>query len=165
MSAEDEAETDLRFMARALTLAEEAAAQGEVPVGAVVVVEGVIVGEGANRREADRDPVAHAEILAIRSASRHLGRWRLHDATLYVTLEPCPMCAGALVNARVKRVVYGASDPKAGAARSLFEILDDPRLNHRAEIHGGVEADAAREQLQAFFRARRKKRGVAPKRE
>jgi tRNA(adenine34) deaminase len=146
---------DAPFMARALALAERAADLDEVPVGAVVVVDGVVVGEGYNRREQDRDPLAHAEILAIRDAAGRLGRWRLHDATLYVTLEPCPMCAGALVNARVARLVYGAPDPKAGAVRSLYRIVDDPRLNHRAEVTPGVAAEAAAAQLRGFFRRKR----------
>lgn len=149
--------TDADYMNRALELADRAAQMGEVPVGAVVVVQGQIVGEGYNRRETDRDPLAHAEILAIADAARRLGRWRLHDATLYVTLEPCPMCAGAVVNARVQRVVYGADDPKAGAGRSLMSLMDDPRLNHRAEVAHGLMADEAAGRLRSFFRARRKK--------
>ncbi|MEL6187322.1 MAG: tRNA adenosine(34) deaminase TadA [Myxococcota bacterium] len=147
--------TDAAFMAEALALAREAAGEGEVPVGAVVVVGGVIVGRGRNRREADHDPLAHAETLALRDAAQHLKRWRLHDATLYVTLEPCPMCAGALVNARVRELVFGARDPRAGAVRSLFEIADDVRLNHRVRVREGVEAEASAALLQAFFRARR----------
>ncbi|MGF1509315.1 MAG: tRNA adenosine(34) deaminase TadA [Myxococcota bacterium] len=146
---------DHEWMQEALHQAERAADSGEVPVGAVVVQEGVVVGRGHNRREADRDPMAHAEILALRQAARTLGRWRLSDATLYVTLEPCPMCAGALVNARIKRVVYGARDPKAGALDSLYRIGNDPRLNHRFTHRGGVLADASANLLSSFFRARR----------
>lgn len=142
-------------MRRALDLADEAARHDEVPVGAVIVVGGAIVGEGFNRRELDRDPLAHAEILALRAAARRLDRWRLHDATLYVTLEPCPMCAGALVNARVRRLVYGASDPKAGAIRSLYRLLEDPRLNHRAEVLAGVLETEAGDRLRSFFREKR----------
>lgn len=149
---------DAAAMARALALADHAADLGEVPVGCVITVSGVVVGEGYNRREVDRDPLAHAEIRAITDASGRLGRWRLHDATLYVTLEPCPMCAGAIVNARIPRVVYGADDPKAGAARSLMTLMSDPRLNHRAEVVAGVEAEAAAAKLRAFFRARRRQR-------
>lgn len=139
------------FMERALELAREAAALGEVPVGAVVVVDGEIVGEGMNRRELDKDPLAHAEILALAQASRKLGRWRLSGASMIVTLEPCFMCAGALVNARVDRLVYGATDPKAGAVTSLGAVCTDARLNHRLEVHGGVLKDACGEVLKSFF--------------
>ena len=148
---------DVRFMDRALDLADRAARLGEVPVGAVVVVAGAVVAEGFNRREMDRDPLAHAELVALAGASARLGRWRLFDATLYVTLEPCPMCAGAVVNARVGRLVYGADDPKAGAVRSLYGIADDPRLNHRAEIVAGVRGAEAAERLRRFFQGRRKR--------
>ncbi len=144
-------------MRRALELAAAAAALGEVPVGAVLVVDGVVLGEGHNRRERDRDPLGHAELLALRAAAARLGRWRLGDATLYVTLEPCPMCAGALVNARIRRLVYGADDPKAGAVRSLYRIADDARLNHRIDVEAGVEAEASSALLRAFFRARRRR--------
>jgi tRNA(adenine34) deaminase len=150
---------DHRFMAEALRIAEAAAARGDVPVGAVVVMDGRILGRGGNRREADHDPTGHAEIVALREACRSVGRWRVDGGTLYVTLEPCPMCAGALVNARVARLVYGAADPKAGAVRSLFELCDDPRLNHRMEISAGVDADRCGDVLSAFFRdARRRTR-------
>lgn len=144
-------------MQEALQLAAAAAEVGEVPVGALVVFEGEVVGRGANRREADRDPVGHAEVLAIREASATLDRWRLWGCTLYVTLEPCTMCAGALVNARVDRLVYGATDPKAGAVESLYEICTDPRLNHRLEVAAGVCGEEASALLKGFFKARRKK--------
>lgn len=152
------AERDLEMMARALALAEEAAALGEVPVGAVIVAEGQVVAQAHNERESLRDPTAHAELLAIVRAARALGRWRLFGTTMYVTLEPCPMCAGALVNARVDRLVYGASDPKAGAVRSLHRIADDPRLNHRLDIEAGVMAEPCGEALRAFFQARRERK-------
>jgi tRNA(adenine34) deaminase len=146
-------------MREALGLAAEAAAAGEVPVGAVAVHEGRVVGRGRNRREEDRDPCAHAELLAIQDAARTLGRWRLTGVTLVVTLEPCAMCAGALVHARVACVVFGASDPKGGAARTLYRMLEDERLNHQAEVVGGVLEPECREMLQEFFRARRGNRG------
>ena len=142
-------------MARALALAERAAELGEVPVGAVVVVNDQVVAEAHNERESRRDPTAHAELLALGRAAQALGRWRLSGATLWVTLEPCPMCAGALVNARIDRLVFGARDPKAGAVRSLYQIADDPRLNHRLEVQGGVMADPCASVLRRFFAARR----------
>lgn len=148
--------TDELHMREALALAREAAAVGEVPVGAVVVHDGVVVGRGLNRRENTRDPLGHAELLAIAEAARTLGRWRLSGCTLYVTLEPCPMCAGAVVNARVDRVVYGAADPKAGAMGTLYDIARDGRLNHRAEVVPGLLAAESAELLRAFFAARRK---------
>lgn len=148
-------DTDLRYMREALRLAAAAAARGDVPVGALVVQDGRITGTGFNTREAQADPTGHAEIVALREACRSAGRWRLDGATLYVTLEPCPMCAGALVNARVARLVYGAADPKAGAARSLFSLCDDPRLNHRMQVHAGVLADECGALLSGFFRAAR----------
>lgn len=150
---------DERFMQRCLALADEAATLGEVPVGSVVVHGGVVVGEGMNRREVDKDPLAHAELLAMRAAARHLDRWRLTGATLYVTLEPCFMCAGALVNARVDRVVYGALDPKAGATTSLATVCNDARLNHRLVVDGGVLAEACGAVLKRFFAARRGAKG------
>lgn len=150
-------ETDLAMMRRALELAREAEAAGEVPVGAVVYksASGRILGEGRNRREEDHDPSAHAELLAILAACKATGDWRLNHCSLAVTLEPCPMCAGLIVNARVGRVVYGAPDPKAGACRSLYELTTDPRLNHRAELIPGVLAEEAGELLRSFFRAKR----------
>jgi len=150
-------EHDEHAMTRALELARDAAAQGEVPVGAVVYRSdtGEILGEGANRRECDADPIAHAEIIAIRAAASAIGDWRLNECTLAVTLEPCVMCAGAIVNARVGRLVYGAADPKAGAIVSLYEIAQDERLNHRLPVEQGLMADESGELLRAFFRARR----------
>jgi tRNA(adenine34) deaminase len=143
-------------MGEALALAREAAAAGEVPVGAVAVLEGRIVGRGANRRETDRDPTAHAELLAIQEAARSLGRWRLTGVTLFVTLEPCAMCAGAMVLARIDRLVYGAADPKAGAAGSLADLTQDPRLNHRFPVERGVREGECGDLLRDFFRARRR---------
>jgi len=142
-------------MARALELAHAARAGEEVPVGAVVVRESVVLGEAHNRTVADADPTAHAEALAIRAAARALGDWRLLDTTLYVTLEPCAMCAGAIVLARIPRVVYGAADPKAGMGGSLANLLQDARLNHRCEVVTGVLAEASAELLRTFFRERR----------
>ena len=144
-----------RWMREALALAREAGERGEVPVGAVAVLDDRIVGRGANARESARDPTAHAELLAIQDAARALGRWRLTGVTLFVTLEPCAMCAGAMVLARIDRLVYAASDPKAGAAGSLMDLSADPRLNHRYPVEKGVLADEAGELLRAFFRARR----------
>src|SRR5438874_13592264 len=144
-------------MAEALLEARAAAGEGEVPIGSVVVAEGRIVGRGRNAREARSDPTAHAEVLALQEAARALGRWRLSGATVYATLEPCPMCAGALVNARVDRLVYAVPDPKAGAAGTLFDVLRDPRLNHRVEVASGVMAAECGELLSSFFRSRRGK--------
>ncbi len=146
---------DERYMALALEIAEDATRRGDVPVGAIVVADGRIVGVGHNRRELDADPTGHAEIVALRDACRSAGRWRVDGATLYVTLEPCPMCAGAIVNARVARLVYGATDPKAGAVDSLYEICTDPRLNHRVQVLGGVLADPSAALLRGFFKAAR----------
>jgi len=149
---------DERFMHEAMAEAARAGARGEVPVGSVAVYQGQIIGRGHNLRETARDPSAHAELIAMRAAAAYLSSWRLIDVSVYVTLEPCPMCAGAFVNARVPRVVYGADDPKAGAVRSLYTLLEDSRLNHRVEVVRGVlEADCA-EQLRAFFQAIRQKR-------
>lgn len=146
---------DERWMRRALGLARAAAAEDEVPVGAVVVMDNTVVSEAYNRPRALNDPTAHAEILALRQAAHALGRQWLTGATLYVTLEPCAMCAGAMVLARIDRLVYGAADPKAGMAGSLADIPGDPRLNHRVEVTGGVLADPAGALLREFFRARR----------
>jgi len=143
-------------MAEALAEARRAAAEGEVPIGAVLVIEGRIAGRGRNARERLRDPTAHAEILALQEAARTLGRWRLTGSTMYATLEPCPMCAGALVNARVDRLVYGVADPKAGAVDTLFDILRDARLNHRVAVTSGVLAEECGAMLREFFRERRK---------
>jgi tRNA(adenine34) deaminase len=144
--------TDAEAMGEALRLAAGAAAAGEVPVGAVALHEGVVVGRGANRREGARDPTAHAELLAIQEAAWTLGRWRLSGVTIVVTLEPCAMCAGAMVLARIDRLVYGASDPKAGAVGSLSQ---DPRLNHRFAVDRGVRAEECGRVLREFFQARR----------
>ena len=149
------AEIDLGFMALALEEARGAAAAGEVPVGCVVVRDGVVVARAANRTIRDQDATAHAESLALRAASAAAGRWRLDGHTLYVTLEPCAMCAGALVLARVDRVVFGAWDPKAGMAGSVGDLLRHPRLNHRPEVQGGVLEEATGEVLRAFFASRR----------
>jgi tRNA(adenine34) deaminase len=149
---------DDALMQRALELARQAAALGEVPIGAVVAHDGVVVGEGYNRREVDRDPLAHAEIRAIAEAAAALGRWRLSGCTLVVTLEPCFMCAGALVNARVDRLVYGALDPKAGAVASLAQVCSDERLNHRLLVAGGVQEQACGALLKTFFSTLRARR-------
>ena len=146
---------DETFMAQALAEARRAGSEGEVPIGAVVVVDGKVAGRGRNARERLRDPTAHAEILALQEASRALGRWRLTGATVYATLEPCPMCAGALVNARVDRLVYGVPDPKAGAVDTLFDLARDARLNHRLQVSSGVLGEDCGELLRAFFRKRR----------
>jgi tRNA(adenine34) deaminase len=142
-------------MREALAEAEKAAAGGDVPVGAVVVRGGEVVGRGHNRREADGDPLAHAELVAIGQAARRIGGWRLGGCTLYATLEPCAMCAGALVASRVERLVYGAADPKAGFCGSLGDLVRDPRLNHRLEVTAGVLAEECGARLREFFGALR----------
>jgi tRNA(adenine34) deaminase len=144
-----------QWMRRALEQARLAFDSGEVPVGAVIVHDDRIIGEGHNQREALRDPTAHAEMIAITQAAEALGSWRLLDCTLYVTLEPCPMCAGAIVQARVPTVVYGATDPKAGACHTLFTIASDIRLNHQAVVIGGVLQEKSRALLQDFFAQQR----------
>jgi len=149
-TAEDE-----RFMGLALEEADRAATAGEVPVGAVVVLDGRAVARGHNAPVADRDPTAHAEIVALRAAARALGNYRLPNVTLYSTVEPCAMCCGALIHARVSRLVYGASDPKAGAVRSLFRLLEDARLNHHVAVTAGVRASECGSRLSEFFRNRR----------
>jgi tRNA(adenine34) deaminase len=146
---------DARFMKAALAEARRAAAEDEVPVGAVLVRDGGIVARDRNRRERLHDPTAHAEMLAITSAAAELETWRLEGCTLYVTLEPCAMCAGAVVLARIPRVVYGATDPKAGAAGSVMDVLRHPKLNHRAEVTGGVLAAECGAVLAEFFAAKR----------
>jgi tRNA(adenine34) deaminase len=146
---------DLGFMRLALTEAARALATDDVPIGAVAVYAGRVIGTGCNQREADHDPTAHAEMLAIQQAARHLGRWRLDGVTLYCTLEPCCMCAGAMVLARLPRLVYAAIDPKAGAAGSIVDVLRHPRLNHRVDVQGGLLAAEAGALLRAFFDARR----------
>ena len=143
------------LMGLALEQAALAEAHDDVPVGAVVVRDGEVIATGRNRREVDGDPTAHAEVLALRAASQVVGRWRLDGCTLVVTLEPCAMCAGAIVLSRIERLVYGATDPKAGAVRSLMTLADDPRLNHRAEVVEGVRAEECSQVLKAFFAARR----------
>jgi tRNA(adenine34) deaminase len=142
----------------ALALAGEAARLGEVPVGAVAVHREAVVGRGYNRRELDRDPLAHAELLALAEAARTLGAWRLSGVTMYVTLEPCAMCAGAMVQGRIDRLVFGAADPKAGAAGSLYNLVEDPRHNHRAQVQGGVLAEECGRVLTDFFRGLRQQR-------
>lgn len=148
---------DLEAMDLALAMARNAGDEGDVPVGAVVVVDGQVIASAGNRREASGDPTAHAEIIALREAALALGRWRLSDATLYVTLEPCPMCAGALVAARVARLVFGCPDPKAGACGSLYNLCVDPRLNHEVEVVAGVRESQAAKLLSGWFAARREK--------
>ena len=142
-------------MRLALREAERAAERGEAPVGAVVVRDGEVLAAAGNERELRPDPTAHAEVLALREAARRLGGWRIPDSTLYVTLEPCAMCAGAIILARVPWVVYGASDPKAGAAGSVLDVLGEPRLNHRPEVRGGVLAAESAALIEGFFAARR----------
>ncbi|WP_295781604.1 tRNA adenosine(34) deaminase TadA [uncultured Microbacterium sp.] len=147
---------DLAAMRRALGLAEAAAADGDVPVGAVVIdAEGRVLGEGRNLREVTHDPTAHAEVVALRAAAARIGSWHLADCTLVVTLEPCVMCAGAILQARVPRVVFGSWDAKAGAAGSMYDVLRDRRLPHRVEVVGGVDEERAAAQLRAFFDPRR----------
>lgn len=152
------------MMERALALAASAEAIGEVPIGAVVyeTATGRVLGEGFNRREIDNDPASHAELTAIRAAAAELGDWRLNACTIAVTLEPCCMCAGLIVNARVGRLVYGADDPKAGAVRTLYSITGDRRLNHRPEVIAGVLRDRAAAQLSGFFRGLRDKKKTRP---
>lgn len=148
-------ELDKKYMAIALEEASLAAAEDEVPIGAVVVCDGEVVARAHNRRELDEDPSAHAEFRAMVDASRRLGRWRLTGCTVYVTLEPCLMCAGLMVNARVDRCVYGAPDPKGGALGTLYDVSHDPRLNHEFEVTAGVLQDECASALRAFFRAKR----------
>lgn len=143
------------FMAEALKLAQHAAGLGEVPVGAVAVHGGVVIAQGFNQREMNRDPLGHAELEVLRQCAAKLGAWRLTGVTLYVTLEPCTMCAGALVQARIDRVVFGASDPKAGAVGSLYDVLAEPRLNHRVQVTKGVREAECGAVLKAFFAERR----------
>jgi tRNA(adenine34) deaminase len=151
--------SDEFWMEEALRAAQRALEAGEVPVGAVVVHAGQIVGRGWNRNLTDSDPTAHAEIIALREAGAKLGNHRLGHCELFATIEPCPMCAGALVHARLKRLIYGADDPKAGAVQSVIEVLNHPKLNHRMEVRRGVLAGRSAELLQTFFRARRAEGG------
>ena len=146
---------DEYFMRLALREAHAALDHDDVPIGAIVVREGEVIGLGHNERELRQDPTAHAELIALREASRALGSWRVLDAVLYVTLEPCAMCAGAIVLARVQRLVYGAPDPKAGAVRSLYNVADDARLNHRVEVVAGVLEEGSGELLRAYFSTKR----------
>jgi len=146
---------DYDYMRLALAEADKALASHDVPIGAVAIYKGAIIGSGYNRREADHDPTAHAEMIAIRQAAQHLNHWRLDGVTLYCTLEPCAMCAGAMVLARLPRLVYAAIDPKAGAAGSIIDILRHPKLNHRIDVSAGLLADEAAQQLQDFFRTLR----------
>lgn len=146
-------------MAIAIEAAKRAAAIDEVPVGAVIIAaDGTILAEAYNLRESQQDPTAHAELLAVQVAAKQIGSWRLEETTLYVTLEPCPMCAGVLVNSRVKRLVYGCKDPKAGAVDSLFDICRDPRLNHRVDVTSGVREEECSHLLRSFFGALREKK-------
>jgi tRNA(adenine34) deaminase len=147
--------SDELWMQEALRSAQRALEGGEVPVGAVVVTEGRIVGRGWNRNLADSDPTAHAEVVALREAGKNLGNHRLGECELFVTIEPCAMCAGAMVHARIKRLVYGAGDPKAGAIHSVMQVVNHPQLNHRMEVRAGVLAGRSAELLQEFFRSRR----------
>jgi tRNA(adenine34) deaminase len=146
---------DEYFMRLALREAEQAVEHDDVPIGCVIVHEGEVIAAARNERELRGDPTAHAEVLALREASRHLAGWRLLDTVLYVTLEPCAMCAGAIVLARVPRVVYGATDPKAGMAGSVLNLLNEPRLNHRPDVAGGLLAAESADLLRAFFTSRR----------
>lgn len=149
------AQADLRWMARTLELARSAEAEGEVPVGAVVVLDGECIGDGWNRPIAAHDPTAHAEMQALRAAAQNLRNYRLAGATLYVTLEPCAMCAGAIIQARLARVVFGTHDERAGAAGSVFNVLQSDKLNHRVQVTHGVLREECAAVLQSFFRARR----------
>ena len=153
--------SDEQFMAEALALARQAGVSGEVPVGAVVVKDGTVVGRGYNRPVSGRDPTAHAEVMALRHAAERIGNYRLADCILYVTLEPCAMCAGAIMNARISRVVYGAADPKSGACGSVVDLFAENRLNYHATVVGGVMAEEAAKLLQDFFSARRRASGHA----
>ena len=146
-------------MEEALREAQRAQDLGEVPVGAVIVRDGKVIGRGANRNVSDSDPTAHAEVMALREAARRIGNHRLEDCAMYVTLEPCAMCAGALVHARLRRLVYGAADPKAGAVRSVLKVLNHPRLNHRMAVKSGVLAGRCGQLLREFFRERRPRKG------
>jgi tRNA(adenine34) deaminase len=154
-------ESDELFMGEALRAAQRALEAGEVPVGAVVVCDGKIVGRGGNRNLTDSDPTAHAEIVALRDAGGTISNHRLEGCELFATIEPCAMCAGALVHARLKRLVYGADDPKAGAIRSVMQVVNHPSLNHRMEVKAGVQAGRCAELLQGFFRLRREEKSSA----
>ncbi len=142
---------DIRYMRQALTQARKAAALGEVPIGCVIVYEGKVIGRGYNRRNTDKSTLAHAEITAIKKASKIIGDWRLEDCTLYVTLEPCQMCSGAIIQARIPRVVIGAMNPKAGCAGSVYNILEEPAFNHQADVTRGVLEEECSQVLKDFF--------------
>lgn len=157
LSELEDASLDQFWMQHALELARRAAAEGEVPVGAVLVRNNEVIGEGWNRPIASHDPTGHAEINALRAAAGRIGNYRLVDSTLYVTLEPCVMCAGAIIHARIKRVVYGATEPRTGAVVSVFDVLTDQRHNHRPEVTGGILAEQCAGRLQEFFKSRRAK--------
>jgi len=148
---------DVRFMRIAIRQAEIAKQNGDVPIGAVIVYQDNIIAKAYNQREQLNDPTAHAEIIALTQAAEYMGNWRLHGCTIYVTLEPCPMCAGALVLARIDRLVYGSDDPKSGAIKSLYNIVQDERLNHKVQVTAGVLTDECSMQLQEFFQTRRTK--------
>lgn len=154
---------DEPFMLLALEEAKKAAEIGEVPIGAVIVRNGEVIGKGHNLRETTKDPTAHAEMIAIKEASKHLGGWRLLDSALYVTLEPCPMCAGAIVQSRIDRVVFGVSDPKAGCAGTLMNLLQEDRFNHRVEVTSGVLAESCSGILKDFFRQLRDRKKLGRK--
>jgi tRNA(Arg) A34 adenosine deaminase TadA len=155
-------EIDERYMRMAIDAALVAEENGDVPIGTVIVHEGRVIAKAYNQREQLKDPTAHAEIIALTQAAAALGMWRLHGGTIYVTLEPCPMCAGALVLARLDRLVYGCPDPKTGACGSLYDIVRDGRLNHRLEVTAGILADDCTRLLQGFFRQRRRNNGAEP---
>ena len=155
MEPVDFTEADQHHMQTALRMAERAATHGDVPIGAVVARGEEVLGEAGNERELRGDPTAHAEVLALRQASERLGGWRLLETTIYVTLEPCPMCAGAIVNARIPRLIYGCADPKAGAVRTLYRLCEDDRLNHRVLVEDGILAEECAELLRNFFRTQR----------
>ncbi|MBN8236532.1 nucleoside deaminase [Halobacillus kuroshimensis] len=153
---------DEHFMKLAMVEAEKAEAEGEVPIGAVIVKDNQVIASGYNQREQSQRASSHAEFIAIERANEHEGSWRLEDCTLYVTLEPCPMCAGAILQSRISRVVYGAADPKAGCAGSLYQLLEDNRFNHRSEVVPGVLGEACGEMLSHFFRSLRSKKKKKP---
>lgn len=156
-------DADTAYMALALEEARLAMAEGEVPIGAIVVCDGAIVSRAHNTREMDNDPTGHAELIAIREASQRLGRWRLSDCTVYATLEPCPMCAGAMHQARIERLVYGAPDPKAGAVGTLYDLSNDDRLNHRFAVTSGILSEESSTLLKEFFGSLRiKKSNLSP---
>jgi tRNA(adenine34) deaminase len=163
ISLEEQAQLDLTFMQRAFELAQQAEQHDEIPVGAVVVHQGKIIGEGFNQSIMLNDPSSHAEMNAVRQAGDFLNNYRLIDCTLYVTLEPCPMCAGLLVHSRIKRLVYACSDHKTGAAGSTFDLVNNPQLNHQIEAYSGVMEEECSQLLSAFFKRRRKEKKLAKK--